>query len=67
VAFNPQQKLASRELLRRGDISWLLHPEQRKLLDWLDERRREIAVRAHLRPAPTRSIRSWLTDCRAKT
>lgn len=39
-----QQKLACRELMRRGDISWLCHPEQARLLEWLDERRREIAV-----------------------
>lgn len=42
--MGPAQKLACRELMRRGDISWLCHPEQAKLLRWLDDRRREIAV-----------------------
>jgi len=35
---------ACQELFRRGDISWLLHPAQAKLLDWLELRRRDIAV-----------------------
>lgn len=32
------------ELFRRGDISWLLHPGQQKLLHWIDERRRDLSV-----------------------
>src|ERR1043165_5773823 len=42
--MSQQKKLACQELLRRGNIEWLLHPEQKKLLDWIDQRRREIAV-----------------------
>jgi len=38
------QLSACHELFRRGDISWLLHPEQLKLLTWLEEKKRDIAV-----------------------
>lgn len=32
------------DLLRAGDISWFLHPEQLKLLEWLEDKERSIAV-----------------------
>jgi hypothetical protein len=31
------------ELLRRGDISWLLNPGQQRMLDWLDYKERQLA------------------------
>lgn len=42
--LTPGVRDACRELFRRGDISWLLHPEQRKLLSWMEDHRREISV-----------------------
>lgn len=39
-----QEREACYELFRRGDISWLLHPGQQALLDWIEEHRRELAV-----------------------
>lgn len=32
------------ELFRRGDISWFLHPEQMKLLNWIEAKHREIST-----------------------
>jgi hypothetical protein len=42
--MTPGQRYACAEMFRRGDISFLLHPEQQKLLTWIDERERDIAV-----------------------
>lgn len=42
--LSPQKKAACEELFRRGDISFFLHPEQKKLLDWIDQKYREVSV-----------------------
>lgn len=44
ATMSPAKRAACYELLRRGDISWFLHPEQNKLLNWLESERRELAV-----------------------
>ena len=36
--LTPEQLEICQELLRHGDISWLLHPGQKLLLDWLEDR-----------------------------
>src|SRR5258708_3728054 len=36
-AFDPDKLSKAHELLRAGRIGWFLHPEQRRLAQWLDE------------------------------
>jgi hypothetical protein len=42
--MSPAARLAAQELFARGDISWLLHPEQLKAMQWYEQRYREVAV-----------------------
>jgi hypothetical protein len=44
LSLNQAQREACHELFRRGDVSWFLHPEQQKLLNWIDAKHREIAT-----------------------
>lgn len=42
--MSSQKKAACEEMFRRGNISFFLHPEQKKLLDWVDAKYREMSV-----------------------